>query len=42
MSVVNIGELARRTGMSASTIRFYEKQGLLKAVERRPNGYRVY
>jgi DNA-binding transcriptional MerR regulator len=42
MPLMNIGELARRTGVSASTIRFYEKAGLLKAVARRPNGYRAY
>lgn len=39
---MNIGELARRTGLTTSRIRFYESAGLLKTVERRPNGYRVY
>ena len=39
---MNIGELARRAGVTASTIRFYERAGLLKTVERSPNGYRVY
>lgn len=39
---MNIGELAKRTGMTNSRIRFYERAGLLKTVERRPNGYRTY
>lgn len=39
---MNIGELARRTGLTSSRIRFYESAGLLTAVDRRPNGYRVY
>lgn len=36
-----IGDIARRTGLSASRIRFYETQGLLRA-SRRANGYRTY
>lgn len=39
---MNIGELAKRTGLTNSRIRFYESAGLLKTVERRPNGYRAY
>jgi len=39
---MNIGELAKRTGLTNSRIRFYETAGLLKTVERRPNGYRTY
>ncbi|MEI2735761.1 MAG: MerR family transcriptional regulator [Rhodoblastus sp.] len=39
---MNIGELAKRAGLTASAIRFYERAGLLASVERRPNGYRVY
>lgn len=39
---MNIGELARRSGLSHSRIRFYEREGLLTAVDRRPNGYRAY
>ena len=38
---MKIGELARRTGLTASRIRFYEDQGLLKA-QRLANGYRDY
>lgn len=39
---MKIGELALRTGLAASRIRFYERIGLLKAVERQANGYRSY
>jgi len=39
---MNIGELAKRTGLTNSRIRFYERAGLLKTVDRRPNGYRTY
>jgi len=39
---MKIGELARRSGLAASTIRFYESKGLLKAVSRQTNGYRDY
>lgn len=38
---MKIGELALRTGLAASRIRFYEDIGLLKA-RREPNGYRSY
>ena len=40
--MMKIGELATRSGLSQSRIRFYEKIGLLKTVDRRSNGYRVY
>ncbi|NTJ63123.1 MerR family transcriptional regulator [Agrobacterium rhizogenes] len=39
---MNIGELAKRTGLTNSRIRFYESAGLLRTVDRRPNGYRTY
>ena len=39
---MKIGELARRTGLAASAIRFYESKGLLNAVSRQENGYRDY
>ncbi|MBY4766161.1 MerR family transcriptional regulator [Burkholderia ambifaria] len=39
---MKIGELAERTGLTASRIRFYERIGLLKRVERQSNGYRSY
>lgn len=37
-----IGELARRTGVTATTLRFYEDDGLLAAPDRTPAGYRDY
>lgn len=39
---MKIGELATRTGLPTSTIRFYEARGLLNAVSRQANGYRSY
>ena len=42
LRAMKIGELAGRTGLAASRIRFYERIGLLKAVERQANGYRSY
>ncbi len=39
---MKIGELAQRTGLAPSRIRFYERIGLLKVVERQANGYRRY
>jgi hypothetical protein len=35
---MQIGELARRSGLAASRIRCYEEQGLLRAI-RQANGY---
>ncbi|MED5526464.1 MAG: MerR family transcriptional regulator [Pseudomonadota bacterium] len=39
---MNIGELAERTGLAPSRIRFYERIGLFKLVKRKANGYRSY
>ena len=39
---MNIGEVAKRSGTNAKTIRYYEQQGLLAAARRGENGYRVY
>lgn len=39
---VKIGELAQRAGIGVSTVRFYEKQGLMPVPERRESGYRDY
>lgn len=39
---MKIGELAKRSGLATSTIRFYESKGLLKSVARQSNGYREY
>lgn len=39
---MKIGELAARSGVAPSTIRFYESSGLLPAATRGANGYRLY
>jgi MerR family transcriptional regulator, copper efflux regulator len=39
---MQIGQIARSTGLSVDTIRFYEKQGLVHAPARSSGGYRVY
>lgn len=39
---MKIGELAKRSGLTASRIRFYESAGLLQTVDRQANGYRAY
>lgn len=40
--MLKISELAAQTGLSAHTIRFYEKHGLINASERSEAGYRYY
>ena len=37
-----IGELSRRTGVKATTIRFYEAEGLLPPALRSEGGHRVF
>jgi DNA-binding transcriptional MerR regulator len=39
---MKIGELAKRTGLAPSKIRFYEAHGLIAPVQRQANGYRDY
>ena len=41
-SGMRISELAKRTGLSAHTLRFYEKQGLVSHRSRSEGGYREY
>lgn len=41
MSTYRISQLAERTGVPASTLRYYESEGLLPA-QRSPSGYRLY
>lgn len=40
--VVRIGDLAARAGVSADTLRYYERRGLLQPSGRRASGYREY
>src|SRR5262245_43075747 len=39
---MRISELARRTGVTTASVRFYEAEGVLPAPERAGNGYREY
>lgn len=39
---MKIGNLARKTGVSIDTIRYYERRGLMPEPARLPSGYRVY
>src|SRR5262245_61390812 len=39
---VRIGRVAQQTGLSIDTIRFYEKQGLLKRSPRTEGGFRLF
>ncbi|MGQ0285895.1 Cd(II)/Pb(II)-responsive transcriptional regulator [Pasteurellaceae bacterium 22721_9_1] len=39
---MRIGQLAKTTGCTVETIRFYEKQGLLQPAQRSSNNYRTY
>ena len=39
---MHIGDVAKSTELSADTIRFYEKSGLLEKPLRGPGGFRVY
>lgn len=42
MGLLTIGELARRTGLTTRTIRFYSDEGLLPPATRTDAGYRLY
>jgi DNA-binding transcriptional MerR regulator len=39
---MRIGELARRSGLASTALRYYEKAGLLPPPQRTPAGYRAY
>jgi Cu(I)-responsive transcriptional regulator len=42
MNEINIGEAAKRGGVSAKMIRHYESIGLINAAKRTDSGYRLY
>ena len=42
MTLLNIGQVAKRTGVTVETVRFYEKQDLISAPQRSDAGYRQY
>ena len=42
MATYTIGQAAEMTGLSVSTLRYYEKEGLLPFVERTGGGRRVF
>jgi DNA-binding transcriptional MerR regulator len=42
MAVYSIGEMERQTGVSISTLHYYERIGLLDPVHRAANGHREY
>jgi MerR family Zn(II)-responsive transcriptional regulator of zntA len=39
---MKIGDLAERSGISAHTLRYYEKTGLFSASQRSESNYRIY
>src|SRR5258708_34005877 len=39
---LRVAELAERAGVAPSTVRFYERAGLLSPARRAENGYRVF
>jgi len=42
MGRLRISQVAEQTGLSASTIRYYESAGVIEPAERGSNGYRLY
>src|SRR5688500_11548390 len=42
MTTLTISQVARRTGVPATTLRYYEKVGVLPAPARTDSGYRRY
>jgi DNA-binding transcriptional MerR regulator len=42
MGAAKIGQVAQETGLSIDTIRFYEKQGLLRRPVRTEGGFRLF
>lgn len=42
MTMMKIGEIAKRSDICVETIRYYEREGLLQEPTRRPSGFRLY
>lgn len=42
MSTLTIGQAAKEAGVGVETLRYYEREGLLKEPARRASGYRQY
>ncbi len=42
MTMLTIGQLAKRVGIRTSTLRYYEKEGLVQPAKRTEAGYRLY
>ena len=42
MTLLNIGQVAKQTGITVEAVRFYEKQGLIDVPLRSEAGYRKY
>lgn len=40
--IYTVGEMAKRIGVASSTLRYYDKEGLLPFVERSESGIRVF
>ena len=41
MTLLNIGQVAKQTGVTVEAVRFYEKQGLIEPPQRSEAGYRT-
>jgi MerR family transcriptional regulator, copper efflux regulator len=42
VTLITIGQLARKVGLRPSAIRYYETQGILRSPTRSASGYRLY
>jgi MerR family copper efflux transcriptional regulator len=42
VTTLTIGQLAKKAGVRQTTLRYYERRGLLPEPERRDSGYRAY
>ena len=40
--MLQIGEVAKQSGIGVETVRFYEREGLIPPPDRSPSGYRQY